>query len=168
MCYFCYLIKLNGKPRGHIVPSRGFRQGPHLPFPFLILCRRTLTSSLASHINWLTPKSSSLPTRPTDVTHFFADDNIIFCQATRGDCNHLEQVLDTYEHAFGQKINMDKTTLFFSHDTTPNIQEEIKQRFGAKVIKQHETYLGLPSLVDKSKKNTFSAQKERLDNKLSS
>ena len=38
---------------------------------------------------------------------------------------------------------------------------------GAEVIKQHETYLGLPSLVGRSKKNTFRALKERLDNKLS-
>ena len=75
--------------------------------------------------------------------------------------------MDTYEHASGQKINRDKTALFFSHNTTPDIQEDIKQRFGAEVIKQHETYLGLPSLVGRSKKNTFRALKERLDNKLS-
>ena len=35
------------------------------------------------------------------------------------------------------------------------------------MIKQHETYLGLPSLVGKSKKHTFRALKEKLDNKLS-
>ena len=34
-------------------------------------------------------------------------------------------------------------------------------------MKQHETYLGLPLLVGRSKKNTFRALKERLDNKLS-
>ena len=47
------------------------------------------------------------------------------------------------------------------------MQEEIKQCFGAEVIKQHETYLGLPSLVGRSKKNTFHALKEKLDSKLS-
>ena len=57
--------------------------------------------------------------------------------------------------------------LFFSHNATSDIQEDIKQRLGAEVIKQHETYLGLPSLVGRSKKNTFRALKERLDNKLS-
>ena len=66
-----------------------------------------------------------------------------------------------------KKINHDKTALFFSHNTTSDIQEDIKQRFGAEVIKQHETCLGLPSLVVRSKKNTFRALKERLDNKLS-
>ena len=36
------------------------------------------------------------------------------------------------------------------------------------MIKQQETYLGLPSLVGRSKKHTFRALKEKLDNKLSS
>ena len=38
--------------------------------------------------------------------------------------------------------------------------------FGAEAIKQHETYLGLPSLVGRSKVNIFHALKERLDKKL--
>ena len=51
--------------------------------------------------------------------------------------------------------------------TTYDTQEEIKNRFGVEVIRQHETYLGLPSLVGRSKKHTFRALKENLDNKLS-
>ena len=75
--------------------------------------------------------------------------------------------MEIYEHASGQKINREKTFLSFSRNTTQDLQEEIKQRFGAEVIQQHETYLGLPSLVGRSKKNTFHALKEILDNKLS-
>ena len=33
-----------------------------------------------------------------------------------------------------------------------DIQEIIKERFGAQVIKHHEKYLGLPSLVGRNKK----------------
>lgn len=45
-------------------------------------------------------------------------------------------------------------------------QESIKQMFGAEDIKQHEKYLGLPSLVRRSKRNTFQQLKERLAKKL--
>ena len=45
-------------------------------------------------------------------------------------------------------------------------QEEIKQRFGAQVIKQHEKYLGLPSLVGRKKRNTFNEIKEKFSKKL--
>ncbi|KAL4603074.1 hypothetical protein ACB092_10G099600 [Castanea dentata] len=63
--------------------------------------------------------------------------------------------------------NDKKTALFFSRNTPQDMQEEIKNHFGAEVIHQHETYLGLSSLVGRSKQNTFRALKEKLDNKLS-
>ena len=78
----------------------------------------------------------------------------------------LENILETYEHASRQKLNKEKTSLFFSHKTSQDIQDNIKHCFGVDVIKQHETYLGLPSLVGRSKKNTFRALKGRLDHKL--
>ena len=72
-----------------------------------------------------------------------------------------------YEASTGQQLNREKTTLFFSRNTHLDTQESIKQLFRAEVIKQHEKYLGLPSLVGRSKKNTFQQLKERLANKLS-
>ena len=84
----------------------------------------------------------------------------------REDCTSLKNILETYKHESGQQLNRDKTSLFFSNNIPHDIQDDIKFYFGAKVIKQHETYLGLSSLVGKSKCNTFRNLKERLDNKL--
>lgn len=71
-----------------------------------------------------------------------------------------------YEQASGQQLNKAKTSLFFSKNTPMEIQEEIIKRFGAQVIKQHEKYLGLPSLVGRNKRNTFNEIKEKLRKKL--
>ena len=97
---------------------------------------------------------------------FFADDSLIFCKASIAECSELKRILQVYEDASGQQLNRAKTSLFFSNNTPRLIQEEIKNSFGAHVIKQHEKYLGLPSLVGKNKKSTFNDIKEKLRKKL--
>ena len=120
---------------------------PHLPFP-LLFCVEGLSSLLQQATLNDTLRGVTASPRGPHISHlFFVNDNIIFCQATREDYNALDQILETYEQASGQKINREKTALFFNHNFKPDLQEEIKQHFGAEVIKQHETYLGLPSLV---------------------
>lgn len=93
---------------------------------------------------------------------FFADDSLIFCKATLKECDELQRLLAVYEKASGQQLNRAKTSLFFSGNTPREIQEEIKNRFGAQIIKQHEKYLGLPSLMGRNKRTTFNAIKEKL------
>ena len=62
--------------------------------------------------------------------------------------------------------NRAKTLLYFSSNTAKEVREEIKARFEAQVIKQHEKYLGLPSLVGNNKKNSFKEIKENLAKRL--
>ena len=66
----------------------------------------------------------------------------------------------------GQQLNRAQTSLFFSSNTDLGVKEEIKTRFGAQVIRQHEKYLGLPSLVGRNKQCTFNDIKEKLAKKL--
>ena len=99
---------------------------------------------------------------------FFADDSIIFYKASIENCDSLQHVLNVYELASGQQLNRAKTSLYFSSNTAHEVQEEIKSKFGAQVIKQHEKYLGLPLLVGKNRKNSFKEIKEKLARKLAS
>ena len=85
---------------------------------------------------------------------FFADDNLIFCKASLEERDSLQRILRIYEKA--------KTSLFFSQNTRDEVKEEIKIRFGAQIIHQHEKYLGLPSLVGRNKRNSFNDIKEKL------
>ncbi|XP_065625235.1 uncharacterized protein LOC136065651 [Quercus suber] len=78
----------------------------------------------------------------------------------------IQWVLKVYEESSGQQLNRNKTSLFFSHNTDQDTRDAIKAPFGAQIIKPHESYLGLPSLVGKSKRNTFAQLKQRVANKL--
>ena len=82
------------------------------------------------------------------------------------ECESLQRIIGIYEKASGQLLNRAKTSLFFSKNTPTDIKEEFKRRFDAQVIRQHEKYLGLPSLVGHSKRNTFMELKEKLARKL--
>ena len=101
------------------------------------------------------------------ISHLlFADDSIIFCKATIEECNTLQKILAVYKKASRQQLNRTKTSLFFSSNTPEDVNEERKNRFGAQVIRQHEKYLRLPSLVGRNKRNSFKEIKERLSKKL--
>ncbi|XP_050289811.1 uncharacterized protein LOC126727959 [Quercus robur] len=84
-------------------------------------------------------------------------DSLIFCKASLEECDALQKVLRVYEEEIKGR---------FSSNTPTTIKEEIKGRFGAQVIKQHEKYLGLPSLVGRNKRNSFNDIKEKVGKKV--
>jgi hypothetical protein len=48
------------------------------------------------------------------ITHLlFADDSIVFLEATVESLNTLNRVLTEYEAASGQKVNLQKSSVFF-------------------------------------------------------
>ena len=162
-----YSVLINGKPKGEIIPSRGIRQGdPLSPFLFL-LCAEGLSAMLQKEERLGNIKGISICRGAPHISHlFFADDSIIFCRANMGDCRRIWDVLQDYGAASWQKINKDKTSLSFSKNTIAFVQAEIKCLFGAQVIKQHDRYLGLPSLIGRGKKKAFNRIKDQLSRKL--
>ena len=129
---------------------------PTLPFPLPIMHGR---------ITWLNYKSCkskeindfSICKRGPKLTHlFFADDSLLFCKANSQECGNVLKILVEYEEVLGQKINKEKTSLFFSKSTEADIKEEIKNVLGVNEIRSYERYLGLHSLVGRGKKASFS------------
>ena len=101
------------------------------------------------------------------ISHlFFADDSIIFCRATVDDCKQVAKVLEVYEEESGQKLNKDKTSLFFSRNTKDEMKEFAKGIFGAQIIQHHEKYLGLTPLIGRAKKKAFNRIKDQVGRKI--
>ena len=105
--------------------------------------------------------------RGPKLTHLlFADDSLLFCRSTTEDCNNVLNLLGEYESWSGQKINKEKTAIFFSKSTMESAKSNIMNLFQVQEVKSYEKYLGLPSLVGKGKKASFNYIKERVWRKL--
>ena len=102
------------------------------------------------------------------VTHiFFADDSLLFYKASTRECQNLIVTLNLYEAVSEQKINVDKSSIFFSNNTSPELKVEILEVMGLMQDSKHNKYLGLPSFIGKSKKEVFAKVKEKVEKKLS-
>ena len=151
-----YSILVNGEPKGLITSIRGLRQGdPLSPYLFLF-CVEGLNAILNQASENGDIHGFSICINGPKLTHlFFADDCLLLCRSTLEECEKIQRILAYYEEASGQVINRDKTTLFFSKNTSEQSQEVIKNSLNVPVIQRYEKYLGLPSFIGRSEKASF-------------
>ena len=65
-----------------------------------------------------------------------------------------------------QKVNTDKSSIYFSPKTTLELKEAILNILGPMQDLRHTNYVGLPSIISRSKKQVFAEIKERVGLKL--
>ena len=162
-----YLVLINGEPKGKIVPSRRLRQRDSIsPYLFLI-CAEGLSAMLKKEESEGHVKGVAVCRGIPRVSHLlFVYDSIIFCRALIMECERVLKVLDDYERDLGQKINKEKTTLYFSKTTSREVQDQVKQRLGVEIVRHHEKYLGLPPLVGRGKRKAFNRIKDQVGRKI--
>ena len=126
-----FFVRINGKAYGNIRPSRGIRQGdPLSPYLFL-LCVEGFTSLLARAQNEGCIHGVVMCRRAPSISHLlFADDSLLFCRASQGEVQVISELLQTYANASGQCINFDKSSVYFSTNTTIDQRERIKGELG--------------------------------------
>lgn len=67
----------------------------------------------------------------------------------------MKGFLDDYEKVSGQKINLDKSQIFFSSNCSEEIQDQLKNYIGVRAVSSMEKYLGLPTMVGQKKKEAL-------------
>ena len=78
------------------------------------------------------------------------------------ECHRLLDILGRYKAASGQSINRQKTSLFFSRNTKPEVKDAIKNMLGVRIMNNYEKYLGLPMVGGQSKVATFKELQEQI------
>ncbi|KAL0288754.1 UNVERIFIED_CONTAM: putative mitochondrial protein [Sesamum angustifolium] len=158
-----YSFLLNGSEFGSLSPSRGLRQGdPLSPYLFL-LCTEAFSSLIQNAEQAGDIKGISICKRAPSISHLlFADDTQIYCQATHSSIIFVKNILETYAKASGQMINYNKSSMVLSKNSTDTLKDTLPMLLGLQREDQQERYLGLPSVVGRSKKGVFSYIRDRV------
>ena len=97
------------------------------------------------------------------ITHLlFADDSMLFFKAEERKCRAMHIILTEYERESGEAINFQKSCIFFSRNVSPNSKDLVISILGVQSHLNTGRYLGLPSLIGKSKREVFGFLKDRL------
>lgn len=119
-----YSVLINGEEKGNIIPSRRLRHGDLISPYFFSLCAVGLFSMLRKEEEQGNIWGISISREAPQISHlFFADDSIVFCRALVEEGRRILRVLEDYEAKSRQKLNKDKTSLFFSKNTKREVQE---------------------------------------------
>lgn len=90
------------------------------------------------------------------VNHLlFADDSLLFFKASREWAEAVSNLLEQYSRASGQRVNHDKSSIFFSKKCPQSIKNEVKVRLDVHNESLSEKYLGMPTEVGRSRNGTF-------------
>jgi hypothetical protein len=120
------LVRVNGVLTESFRPSRGIHQGdPISPYLFL-LCAEGLSCLLKSRGPVYLSRDVRVGVHTPWISHLlFADDCIVFLEASQRGALRLQEVLDIYGCGFGQMVNRDKSAIFFSSNCSDDMKVEV-------------------------------------------
>ncbi|KAJ4796181.1 RNA-directed DNA polymerase (reverse transcriptase)-related family protein [Rhynchospora pubera] len=143
-----FAILFDGKSDGFIVPTSGLRQGCALSPYLFIMCMDVLTRMLMHDTHNGRLKGVRLSRNgPTLNTLLYADDLLIFGEASMEEVRHIVSVLDQFCVMSGQQIGHSKSKVWFSNSTPQTMKNYVLQALNATLANPSEVYLGSPAIA---------------------
>lgn len=158
----------NGEKLDPFIPAQGVRQGdPLSPYLFAI-CLERLSQIIENAVdkkNWTPFKFGRNGPKISHI--FFADDLVLFGEATEENITNVMDCLDAFCSFSGQRVNSSKSKIFFSSNTSPNKVSNV-----CRIAKMEKTddlgkYLGVELHTKRVSKATFHGLINKMQNKLS-
>ncbi|GAU43270.1 hypothetical protein TSUD_36200 [Trifolium subterraneum] len=162
-----YSVLMNSDRVDPISPGRGLRQGDPLSPYLFILVTECLTALIHQAVGRGDLHGVRICRGAPEVSHLlFADDCFLFCRANVAEVNELMRILHTYEIASGQEVNLVKSEVFISRNMSQAAKEDLSRILGVKLVLGTGIYLGLPSMVDRSKEIMIKSVLQAIPNTL--
>ena len=162
-----YSIILNGQPTSPFSRSRGLRQGDPLSLCLFLICTEGLSGLIRDAATKKCLHGIKVCRFAPSISHlFFANDSLLFTRANLPEAQKVLNILNIYEAASGQVVNVDKSEVSYSRNVSEHMKNELQQSLGFKAVETHDHYLGLPTFIGRSKKIVFQNVRDRVWKKL--
>lgn len=132
-----------------------------------VLCIERLSHIILNSVNVGNWKGIRIKRQGPHISHlFFADDLVLFGEATEEQSLEMRACLDLFCSSSGQQISFQKSSVFFSKNTPQNMQQQIVNILGVQKVTDLGRYLGVQSNHGRLKKESFASIIERIKAKL--
>lgn len=157
----------NGEKTEAFLPQRGLRQGDPLSLYLFVLCLERLCHQIEVAVGQGDWKPIRLSQGGPQLSHVcFADDLILFSEATVIQVRVIRKVLDNFCMASGQKVSLEKSKIFFSANVSRDMERIISEESGIGSTREQGKYLGMPILHKRINKERFGEVLERVSSRL--
>lgn len=146
----------NGRCLDPFHPQRGIRQGdPLAPYLFL-MCMEVLSGKIEKAVDsrrWRPiPTSRSGPL----ISHlFFADDLLLFAEATTSQTQVIESIIRDFCRISGQSVSIHKSQILVSKNIITTFDPGIITQLGIQRTTDLGNYLGMPLIHGRSGRKTY-------------
>lgn len=127
-----YSVRINGNVERNFNSTRGLRQGDAFSLSCFFLYAKGLSVLMRLAIENGDLKGVRVSRRGLSV-------------------GFIKQLLQEYEECLGQKVNYDKSTIFFSSNISEKEKVRLALLIGMHISYNSKNYLGLPNMVGRRK-----------------
>ena len=157
----------NGDKLEWFWPIRGIHQGDSISPYLFVLCIERLGHVINQAVSEGKWKPIKLSRRGPPLSHlFFADDLILFAEASESQIVTVMECLDLFCNSSGQKINLNKSNISFSPGVEKTLVTKIIAAAKIQSSSMLNKYLGTPSISGRAHTRIFSNILDRIGGRL--
>ena len=119
----------NGGATQTFKPGRGIRQGDPLSPYIFVMCLERLSQIINRRVEENSWKPFSVRRNGLKISHLcFADDMLLFTEASLEQLEIVSQCMDMFCSTSGQKVSATKTRIFFFKNVSTSLTNAINRR----------------------------------------